>query len=239
MRKRRKILLRLRREKCTSCYLKAKNTQLVVYYLPHLHHIVYLTDPSTHHACSSSTIRSLAHHTTYWSTLTSSTFPSRLSWMFFSPWWIAFMPNVNYLALFINYVHYFFSSVIFHQRTHYMSYVYFVGIPYITDCVMAEIEKLGLKYRVALRYKILLARYISNSSSVIYNLFIYNNVMCICFLQNSQGPQVWAPTVHTQRNICWWLLGSTGNPGNYHWTNHFTEMKTLFKSLITAFRELW
>lgn len=71
-----------------------------------------------------------------------------------------------------------------------MSYVYFVGIPYITDCVMAEIEKLGLKYRVALRYKILLARYISNSSSVIYNLFIYNNVMCICFLQNSQGPQV-------------------------------------------------
>lgn len=26
------------------------------------------------------------------------------------------------------------------------------GIPYITDCVMAEIEKLGMKYRVALRY---------------------------------------------------------------------------------------
>lgn len=25
------------------------------------------------------------------------------------------------------------------------------GIPYITDCVMAEIEKLGMKYRVALR----------------------------------------------------------------------------------------
>lgn len=27
------------------------------------------------------------------------------------------------------------------------------GIPYITDCVMAEIEKLGMKYRVALRYE--------------------------------------------------------------------------------------
>lgn len=26
-----------------------------------------------------------------------------------------------------------------------------LGIPCITDCVMAEIEKLGLKYRVALR----------------------------------------------------------------------------------------
>jgi len=28
----------------------------------------------------------------------------------------------------------------------------FSGIPYITDCVMAEIEKLGSHYRVALRY---------------------------------------------------------------------------------------
>lgn len=27
----------------------------------------------------------------------------------------------------------------------------FPGIPCITDCVMAEIEKLGMKYRVALR----------------------------------------------------------------------------------------
>lgn len=27
-----------------------------------------------------------------------------------------------------------------------------VGIPCITDCVMAEIEKLGQRYRVALRY---------------------------------------------------------------------------------------
>ena len=26
-----------------------------------------------------------------------------------------------------------------------------VGIPYVTDCVMAELEKLGAKYRVALR----------------------------------------------------------------------------------------
>lgn len=26
------------------------------------------------------------------------------------------------------------------------------GVPYISDCVMAELEKLGSKYRVALRY---------------------------------------------------------------------------------------
>lgn len=32
-----------------------------------------------------------------------------------------------------------------------------LGIPYITDCVMAEIEKLGMKYRVALRYEFKLA----------------------------------------------------------------------------------
>ena len=32
---------------------------------------------------------------------------------------------------------------------------YFLGIPCITDCVMAELEKLGSKYRVALRYKLL------------------------------------------------------------------------------------
>lgn len=29
-----------------------------------------------------------------------------------------------------------------------------LGIPYITDCVMGELEKLGSKYRVALRYNI-------------------------------------------------------------------------------------
>jgi rRNA-processing protein FCF1 len=28
-----------------------------------------------------------------------------------------------------------------------------VGIPYITDCVLAELEKLGSKYRVALRFE--------------------------------------------------------------------------------------
>ena len=33
---------------------------------------------------------------------------------------------------------------------------YFLGIPCITDCVMAELEKLGSKYRVALRYKLIL-----------------------------------------------------------------------------------
>ena len=32
-----------------------------------------------------------------------------------------------------------------------ISYVSIIGIPCITDCVMAELEKLGPKYRIALR----------------------------------------------------------------------------------------
>jgi len=33
------------------------------------------------------------------------------------------------------------------------TYVYYIkGIPCITDCVIAELEKLGPKYRIALRY---------------------------------------------------------------------------------------
>ena len=34
--------------------------------------------------------------------------------------------------------------------------IFFLGIPCITDCVMAELEKLGSKYRVAVRYKLIL-----------------------------------------------------------------------------------
>ena len=30
--------------------------------------------------------------------------------------------------------------------------ILYVGVPYITDCVMAELEKLGSKFKVAQRY---------------------------------------------------------------------------------------
>ena len=39
--------------------------------------------------------------------------------------------------------------------TEYFVFIVFMsspGVPCITDCVMAELEKLGSKYRVALRY---------------------------------------------------------------------------------------
>ena len=49
-------------------------------------------------------------------------------------WWIVYMQNVSkrYTPL-----------ILFHK---------YPGIPCITDCVMAELEKLGHRYRVALRW---------------------------------------------------------------------------------------
>ena len=35
----------------------------------------------------------------------------------------------------------------------------FAGVPCITDCVMGELEKMGTKYRVALRLVLCLRRY--------------------------------------------------------------------------------
>ena len=31
--------------------------------------------------------------------------------------------------------------------------ILYIGVPYITDCVMAELEKLGSKFKVAQRYE--------------------------------------------------------------------------------------
>ena len=49
------------------------------------------------------------------------------------------MQNVNYFCSKFNY---------FQKR---LIIICFKGIPYITDCVMAELEKLGSKYRIALK----------------------------------------------------------------------------------------
>lgn len=32
-----------------------------------------------------------------------------------------------------------------------LKYYLFVGIPYVTDCIVGELEKLGQKYRIALK----------------------------------------------------------------------------------------
>lgn len=58
------------------------------------------------------------------------------------------------------------------------------GIPYITDCVMAEIEKLGMKYRVALRYKI---------KFIFFCFFIivvsYPKLFFFCFYRIAKDPR--------------------------------------------------
>lgn len=59
------------------------------------------------------------------------------------------------------------------------------GIPCITDCVMAELEKLGHRYRVALRWDKL-------ESTVLHALTLS---------QNSTRPALRAPYMHTRGHI--------------------------------------
>lgn len=53
------------------------------------------------------------------------------------------------------------------------------GIPHITDCVMAEIEKLGMKYRVALRYNLLNIKWHWGHENI---LFLYK-FYCVLFFE--------------------------------------------------------
>lgn len=54
------------------------------------------------------------------------------------------MQNVGWATIFF--------ILLLHFSVHDLSHLIFVGTPCITDCVMAELEKLGQKYRVALRH---------------------------------------------------------------------------------------
>ena len=54
-------------------------------------------------------------------------------------WWTVFTRNVSCWKLSI-------------LEPTFVNGVYCLGIPCVTDCVMAELEKLGHRYRVALRY---------------------------------------------------------------------------------------
>ena len=61
-----------------------------------------------------------------------------------------------------------------------MEALYAQVIPYVTDCVIGELEKLGGKYRIALK--------VAKRSSF------------------------HSTPLHAQRNVCWWLFGTTGDP---------------------------
>lgn len=63
------------------------------------------------------------------------------------------------------------------------------GIPYITDCVMAEIEKLGMKYRVALRYKLLNMKWHWGHGPILLSYY-YNDIFCLCcFCRIAKDPR--------------------------------------------------
>ena len=81
------------------------------------------------------------------------------SWIWRKEWWTAFMQNVRQLYYWLAFLLssldlwiplWCISNRIF-LSWKIQPYCY-VGTPCITDCVMAELEKLGQKYRVALRY---------------------------------------------------------------------------------------
>lgn len=90
------------------------------------------------------------------------------SWIWRKEWWIACMRNVSYYTIalkkkesrtlynsiffyvfLLSFLPWFFKLVLTY------SFCISIGTPCITDCVMAELEKLGQKYRVALRHVLL------------------------------------------------------------------------------------
>ena len=89
-------------------------------------------------ACFSSIMTSLGLHTWSWWTLTSSTSRFSTSWTSSRAWWTASAQNVGQRSFWPWPVEYVLCDS-------------YTGTPCITDCVMAELEKLGSKFRVAQR----------------------------------------------------------------------------------------
>ena len=86
---------------------------------------------------SSCNITRPSHHpTASWLIPISSTLVFRTSWSWSVAWWIVYMQSV---------------SVLLRSRRLLFVQTIFTGIPCVTDCVLAELEKLGHRYRVALR----------------------------------------------------------------------------------------
>ena len=78
-------------------------------------------------------------------------------------------------------------------------------IPCITDCVMAELEKLGPKYRVALRF----ALRSGHESDIQLTLPRHS------LLQGSKRPPVWTNYLRAQGNVCRWLSCCSSNGGTF------------------------
>jgi len=109
-----------------------------------------------------------------------------------------------------------------------MDCLYAKCIPCITDCVMAELEKLGRKYRVALRWRKRIPSSLESDTScgLLHFYMVCSWVLCLgCRwswlashydIQNSKRPTVWAVAVSSQGHICWWLSVPASIRGKSH-----------------------
>ena len=95
-----------------------------------------LTVPNSLLRCFWHTTRLLFRHTVCSLIPTSSISVSKISWNWLVAWWIVCMQNVSKRR----------------WLTSLISFPKYQGIPCVTDCVMAELEKLGHRFRIALRW---------------------------------------------------------------------------------------
>lgn len=177
---------------------------------------LFCAGQNTHHACSSNTILSLDHHTTSWLTPTLSISLSRPNWTLFSLWWIVCMQNVSNIV----------------DNVHISIYTLY------TKCLSNFIPcRYSLYHRLCngwdwkawnevqgctqVRVK---PEHVS-SLVVSYLTFKMN-------LQDSQGSKVWAPSVHTQRNIRRWLFSPEGYTGTLRFSLHQGCTPTAFFSPV-------
>lgn len=152
--------------------------------------------------CSSSTTCSWVPPIISLLTPTSSTSPFRTNWILFRGWWTVSMPNVSdrFVIVLACVITLFTLCLSPHDP----------GVPCITDCVIAELEKLGSKFRVAQRLVIVTVRIATNHSSF---FLPPSPLLSLPSLQNSKRSTIWEAALYAQGHVCWWLLGDQSHPG--------------------------
>lgn len=98
---------------------------------------------------SSNSILHLNHHTKFWSTLISSIFQFKIKLNLWKEWWIACLQSV--ILFYYTWIHTELLKLMNDSQLFQYFLSLILGIPCISDCVMAELEKLGPKFRLALK----------------------------------------------------------------------------------------
>ena len=141
-----------------------QNFLFLQFLVNNIKHYYYILGHKFPQLFSSNTTLSLVLHITFWLIQILLTFRSKINWIYFSLWWIVCLLNVS--SKYWEGVEDLQSKMIFCYPTPYLLRPHIpndilydtpytiIGVPCITDCVMAELEKMGTKYRVALRYSL-------------------------------------------------------------------------------------